>query len=151
MAAKKRQDAEKLKAVRMNESGKLSTSASSARSGVVRDAFSGAFLDTTPVKKARAKSGKAIGGRHSLPPEGRVFKATIDSAGRILVPAKVRRALDLEPGTGVNLELNGDVIEIRSLDDAIRDAKALVRRFVPKKKRLVDELIAERRADAKRE
>lgn len=82
---------------------------------------------------------------------GRAVKASVDSAGRILVPAKLRKALDIEPGDKVNLIVNGDVLEIRSLDDAINEAQALVRKYVSQKKSLVDELIAERRSEAELE
>lgn len=139
MVAKNRKNAKELK------------SSTSTKHGMSRDSSSGSFLNQTSGKNHGTKSSKAVGGLDSLPLKGRVFKVNIDSAGRILVPAKVRRVLDVEPGDEFNLELKGDVLEIRSLDDVIRDAKALVRRYVPQKRQLVDELIAERRADAKRE
>ncbi len=122
-----------------------------AKTDKTKESGSGRFL-ARDAKSGRVKS--TVGdGRDPMPPidRGRVIKASIDSAGRILVPAKLRKALDIEPGDDVNMVLKGDVLEIRSLDDAINEAQALVRKYVPKKKSLVDELIAERRAEAGRE
>lgn len=82
---------------------------------------------------------------------GTSTKAKVDSAGRVLVPATFRKALGVAPGDEVKLVLKKGVLELRSLDDAIREAQALVRRHVSKKKSLVNELIKERRKEAARE
>ncbi len=68
-----------------------------------------------------------------------------------LVPARLHKALDLGPVDEVNMVLRGDNLEIRSLDGTINEAQALVRKFVPKNESLVDEFIAERRAEAAKE
>ena len=124
------------------------------KSGTSQKSVAGSALSARDSKSVRVtSSSNMVAGRDPTPPKdrGKVIKGSIDSAGRVLVPAKMRQALDLKPGDGVNLELKGDVLQIRSLDDAINEAQALVRKHVPKKKSLVDELIAERRAEAKRE
>ena len=113
-------------------------------------------------RRALARGGKSgrvksfttvVAGPNPIPPKDgyRAIKGSLDSAGRILVPAKLRKALDLGPGDEVNIVLRGDVLEIRSLDDTINEAQALVRKFVQKKESLVDEFIAERRAEAEKE
>jgi len=81
-------------------------------------------------------------------PPSQPVMAKVDSAGRILVPARLRRALGIESGDEVQLILRGSVLEVRSLDDTIREAQAMVRNHVSKKKSLVRELIEERRKDA---
>lgn len=121
-----------------------------SKTGEKKPSSTGTFI------KRDAKSGKintSVRESVPLPPtlKGRTVKASIDSSGRILVPAKLRKALDLAPGDEVNLTIKGDVLEIRTLDDTISDAQALVRKYVPKKKSLVNELINERRADAAKE
>ncbi len=83
----------------------------------------------------------------SYPPSQPVM-AKVDSAGRILVPARLRRELGVEAGDEVQLILRGSVLEVRSLDDTIREAQALVRTHVSKKKSLVRELLEERRQEA---
>ena len=80
-----------------------------------------------------------------------VTKAKIDSAGRLLIPAPFRKALEVKAGDAVNLVLQDGVLEVRSLNDAIREAQALVRRHVSKRKSLVKELIKDRRQEAGRE
>jgi bifunctional DNA-binding transcriptional regulator/antitoxin component of YhaV-PrlF toxin-antitoxin module len=81
----------------------------------------------------------------------RVTNVRIDSAGRLLVPAPFRKALEVQAGDEVNLMLKGGVLEVRSLNVAIREAQALVRRHVSKRKSLVKELIKDRRQEAGRE
>ena len=89
--------------------------------------------------------------RTSVTSHPRRVKAKIDSAGRILVPAAFRRALAVESGDEVNMVLDNGVLEIRSLDDAVREAQALVRHHVPTDTSLVRELIEERGKEAARE
>ena len=95
-----------------------------------------------------------MSGADPLPPKDmgqRVTNARIDSAGRLLVPAPFRKALDVKAGDEVNLMLKDGVLEVRSLNVAIREAQALVRRHVSKRKSLVNELIKDRRKEAGRE
>ena len=68
--------------------------------------------------------------------------------GRLVVPAEMRQALGLKPGDKVLLELTGDELRVLSLHASIRRAQEIVRRYVPEGVSLVDELIAERRAEA---
>jgi len=92
-------------------------------------------------------------GADPLPPkdEGqRVTNARLDSAGRLLVPAPFRKALEVTAGDEVNLVLKDGVLEVRSLTYAIRQARALVRRHVSKRKSLVNELSKDRRQEASR-
>ena len=75
-------------------------------------------------------------------------KRKLDHAGRVLVPAKFRKALTVEAGSEVMLVLNGGVLEVHSINNAILVAQALVRRHVPKDTSLVQELINERNREA---
>ncbi len=95
-----------------------------------------------------------MSGTDPLPPKDtgqRVTNARIDSAGRLLVPAPFRKALEVKAGDEVNLMLKDGVLEVRSLHVAIREVQALVRRHVSKRKSLVKELIKDRRQEAGRE
>jgi AbrB family looped-hinge helix DNA binding protein len=79
-------------------------------------------------------------------------RARIDKVGRILIPAKMRTELDLEPGDPVVLEATGQELRVRPYKQAIREAQAIIRKYIPDRDRsLVDELIAERRKEAERE
>ncbi len=76
---------------------------------------------------------------------------TVDPMGRVLIPAAVRKRLSLEPGTELCLREEKGKLVLQSRQQALREAQAIVRSFVPKGVSLVDELIAERREAARRE
>ncbi len=80
-----------------------------------------------------------------------VMGATIQDGGRLVVPVELRRELGLQTGTDVILDVVNGALRIRTMDQVIRDAQALVRQYVPEGVSLVDELIADRRAEALRE
>ena len=75
----------------------------------------------------------------------------VDDAGRIVVPARFRKSLGLEPGDPVTVTLEGDVLRVRTIQATLKKARAIMRKKNPKKRSLVDELIAERRAEAAKE
>ena len=87
----------------------------------------------------------------STPREAIVVKARVDGAGRVLIPARFRKAMSVETGTAVMLTLKENAIEVRSVANAIRDAQSLVRSYVPENRSLVGELIRERRREAEGE
>jgi AbrB family looped-hinge helix DNA binding protein len=78
-------------------------------------------------------------------------RTTVNAAGRIVIPAAYRRALGIKQGDEVILRLEEGEVRIITPAQAIRRAQALVRRYVPAGRSLVDELIAERRAESARE
>ena len=78
-------------------------------------------------------------------------KVRMDPGGRIELPAKFRKKLGLKPGKDVQLMLDADGIHVWSLAARGRRVRAVVRRYVPEGRSLVDELIAERIEEAKRE
>jgi bifunctional DNA-binding transcriptional regulator/antitoxin component of YhaV-PrlF toxin-antitoxin module len=71
--------------------------------------------------------------------------------GRIVVPAEFRRALGVDIGDDVVIELTNGELRLRSLDAAIKRAQEIVRKHVPEGVSLADELIRERREEAGRE
>ncbi len=70
--------------------------------------------------------------------------------GKVIIPAPMRRSLGLSTGDIVTIELDDGDIRIRTLDRALARARAIVRRHVPGAHCLVDELSADRRAEADR-
>lgn len=78
-------------------------------------------------------------------------RAKLAEGGRIVIPAEFRRALELEVGDAVILELEGGELRVMTLRQAIKRFQEAVRRYVPEGRSLVDELIVERRAEAERE
>ena len=79
------------------------------------------------------------------------IKTKIGVGGRVVVPAKYRKALDLKPGDDVILVLDDGEVRITTVKQAIRRAQQIVRRYVPEDRDLVSELIKERREEAARE
>lgn len=75
----------------------------------------------------------------------------IVDGGKLVIPARFRRELGLQVGDTVVMELENGELRVRSLDAAIADMQALVKSFVPAGVSLVDELIEDRRAEARRE
>lgn len=73
-------------------------------------------------------------------------RARIDQAGRLLIPAEIRRQLGLSPGDPVVLEVSDDRLEVRPYRRAIEEAQAIIRKYIEDPDRsLVDELIDARR------
>ena len=77
------------------------------------------------------------------------MKTKIGKGGRLVIPAEYRKALGLKPGDEVQVALiNNGEIRVFSMNQAIKLAQNLVRRYVPKDKSLSEELIRERRENA---
>ena len=70
------------------------------------------------------------------------------SAGRFVIPAKLRKAIGLKPGDPVIVRLSEEGLILTTPELAIRTAQALVRKHVSRDQRLADELIQERRHEA---
>lgn len=78
------------------------------------------------------------------------IKTKLGDGGRLVIPAKYRQALGLKPGDEVVLLLEEREIRIVSTRQAIKQAQALVRRYVPEDRNLSEELIQERREEIAR-
>lgn len=76
----------------------------------------------------------------------------LDQAGRLVLPAAVRKALGLKPGSRLMLSVRGQVVKLTPMREAIRRAQAILAPYQPKDGRLVsDELVADRREEYRRE
>jgi AbrB family looped-hinge helix DNA binding protein len=78
-------------------------------------------------------------------------RTRIAENGRLVIPSSFRRAMGIEAGDEVVLRLEADELHIITKRQQLANAKALIRRYVPKARSLADELIKERREAAKRE
>jgi AbrB family looped-hinge helix DNA binding protein len=78
-------------------------------------------------------------------------KVELGAGGRLVIPAPMRAALGMREGDKVLVRLEGNELRIYTYDEAMRRAQEIVRSFVPPDVSLVDELIADRRAEAARE
>jgi DNA-binding transcriptional regulator/RsmH inhibitor MraZ len=80
------------------------------------------------------------------------FAVKLDGSGRILLPAKVRKQLKLEKGTVVIGRLEKEQLILWTRAQALRKAQAYFSQFRPKGGKLLsDELIEDRREEARRE
>jgi AbrB family looped-hinge helix DNA binding protein len=79
------------------------------------------------------------------------FMTQIGKSGRIVVPAKFRKALDLQPGDEIVLLLENGAIRLIPLRQAVTMAQETVRQYVPHGTSLVDQLLRARREEAARE
>lgn len=76
----------------------------------------------------------------------------VDSNGRLVVPSALRRELGFEPGVTLVVELHGRELRVRRLREAVAEAQASLRAYVPAGSTSpVEDLLASRRLDAKRE
>jgi AbrB family looped-hinge helix DNA binding protein len=83
----------------------------------------------------------------------RFAKVKLDAAGRILIPAELRKALDMRVGEYMALDLEREHCEIRvyTMRENTRRIHERMRPYWREGVSMVDELIAERRAEAARE
>ena len=75
----------------------------------------------------------------------------VDKLGRILLPASVRKEAGFAPDTRLVVRVHEGRVELMTVAGAVRMAQALVRRHVKAGTSLADELIRERRSEARRE
>ncbi len=81
-----------------------------------------------------------------------VIRAKVSESGRLSLPAEFRRAVGLECGGEVLIELEGQEIRIRSVEEAILQAQELTRRLLGGKPGVsVEDFLKDRRQDAARE
>jgi len=81
---------------------------------------------------------------------GRSFTLTIGPQGRIVIPAAIRRELDLEPGDELTARAADGSLVLTSPAAAARRLSGMFA-HLETGATVVDELIAERRAEAARE
>ena len=83
---------------------------------------------------------------------GTRYRGKVDSAGRILIPAPLRERLGVQPGSTVNItEGRAGRIVLESTMAAVREAQEYFCSLAPSTEVWSDELIAERRQEARRE
>ena len=75
----------------------------------------------------------------------------IAPGGRVVIPAEFRRALGVEIGDDMVIELTDGELRLRSFDAALKRVQEMVRRYVPEGVSLADELVRERREEAARD
>lgn len=80
------------------------------------------------------------------------YSAKLIKGGKIVIPAELRREFGFKEGDTLVLDREGGGISIKSYDQVVREVQATFRAMLEDQTRsMVDELIAERRAEAARE
>ena len=77
--------------------------------------------------------------------------AKMNSSGRVVIPVKIRKALGLRSGEELIFHAGNDEFTVTTMRARIARAQKLVRKHIKPGTSLVDELIAERRAEAHKE
>ncbi len=77
--------------------------------------------------------------------------AKLDRSGRVLIPAGIRRKLNLRAGDEIILRVDETGIKLCTRDQALARISHRLHEVIPADRLLSEELIQERRADAERE
>ena len=80
-----------------------------------------------------------------------MIQVRLERSGRILIPAAIRRRLNLKEGSEVLLRVDETGIQMGTREEALARIHARLRRYIPEDRILSEELIKERRAEAERE
>lgn len=75
----------------------------------------------------------------------------LEKSGRVLLPAAIRRKLNLKEGAEVLLRVDETGIQMGTREQALTRIHQRLRRYVPEDRVLSEELIQERRSEAQRE
>lgn len=77
------------------------------------------------------------------------IRVRIRKSGRLVVPVKLRKALNIKAGDEILARLENDSIRLIPVQQAVNLAQKVVRQYVPQGVSLVDELIKARREEAR--
>ena len=78
------------------------------------------------------------------------YHAKIITGGKIVIPADLRRELDVKDGDSIVFEREGDVFVVKSYRQVVREVQQRMKELI-KEPFTVDDFIADRRAEAARE
>jgi AbrB family looped-hinge helix DNA binding protein len=78
-------------------------------------------------------------------------RARLNANGRVVIPAAMRRALDLRPGDDLILRIEDGELRLSTRRQALARARRMIREVIPSDEDLTQSLIDDRRAEAARE
>ena len=78
-------------------------------------------------------------------------RSRINANGRVVIPSEIRQQMGLNPGDSVVMTVKDGVLTMESLQARVRRVQQSLRQHIDPVRRLSDELIAERREEARRE
>ena len=80
-----------------------------------------------------------------------VEASAMNSQGRVVIPAAIRRAMGLTEPSELIFRFDGSRLYIETIESAVDDVQRMASAYRPSGGSAVDELIAERRAEAELE
>ena len=85
--------------------------------------------------------------------DGAALTATLrlGPGGRVVIPADMRQAMGLKQGDALVAKLSGGELTLVTLMGLVRELQTITNKHVPEGVSVVDEFIADRRAEAARE
>jgi len=78
-------------------------------------------------------------------------KAKLNANGRVVIPATLRKALDLRPGDELIMRIDNGELRLSTRRQALARARRMVRRYIPGDEDLTQSLIDDRRKEAEGE
>ncbi|MDF2781385.1 MAG: looped-hinge helix binding domain, AbrB family [Geminicoccaceae bacterium] len=78
-------------------------------------------------------------------------RARLNANGRVVIPAAVRKALDLRPGDELIIRVADGELRLSTRRQALARARRMIREYIPSDEDLTQSLIDDRRAEAARE
>lgn len=81
------------------------------------------------------------------PRVGGLLRGKVGPAGRVVIPAQIRDVLGLEEGMELVFTVEGDEIRVTTMPTHLRRLQARMRELIPQAVSVVDEFIADRRAE----
>jgi AbrB family looped-hinge helix DNA binding protein len=88
---------------------------------------------------------------NNMPNQIKQAKTLIGANGRIVIPAAIRQQLGVKPGDPILMDVEDGVLRLESYPTRIARIQREFAQYITPGVSLADELIAERRAEARRE
>ena len=100
------------------------------------------FMET---QLSRPMSDQAVESEDSAPV---LVRTVVGPGGRVVIPAAYRRALEVEEGDYIVMQMDGEDLRVSNDAKELQRMREVLNRYVPEGVSLVDELIADRRREA---
>ena len=121
------------------------------RNVLVGDEQAGRAVADGPVAASRGPQARSDAAASTDGSSAGPVKLRVGPNGEVVLPVPVLEALGLRPGMALAARIENGELRLYTIAEAVRRAQDLMRSVVPAGVSLVDELIAERREEARRE